>query len=347
MKFLNFTTKDNTVSHLSSLRNLKVLFVKSGGGRNGPFKDIDKYVIRTIDDLVKELYVVSPNGDIQYLVKKHQPDLILVLLGRYLSKEKVKSFTNLGVTTALWTGDDPYIIDIMSETARAFDYVFTNELNCVPYYQSIGCRNVSYLPLGVYEKVFEPKSGSIPKLYQSDICFVGNAFSSRIELFDEIVPYLSNKNTKIVGNFWRKMKNYSLIKGSVRHTWISPIEAATYYNGAKIVLNIHRSADDKKFNLNESNIEAASINPRTFEIAACQAFQLTDIRKDLTNFYIPEKEIEIFSTPNELIEKINYYLEHDQERKEIARNGYTKTYMKHRYHVRLIQLLMYVMENKV
>lgn len=346
MDYIDYSRKENLAFCLSKLGKLKVLFVKSGGGKNGPFKDIDNYVVTSLKELVKQVYPVSPYENITYYAKKYHPDLIVVLLGRHLRREQVISFTNLGITTALWTGDDPYIIDIMGETARYFDYVFTNELNCLPFYKNIGCNNVCYLPLGVFEKVFYPKHGQVPKLYQSDICFIGNAFSNRLQLLDEIIPYLSKRDVKLVGHFWNKLKNHSILAGKIRHAWISPKEAAMYYNGAKIVLNIHRAPDDKKFNMNETNIDADSINPRTFEISACQAFQLTDIRRDLNSFYMPEKEIGTFSSASELVEKIDYYLEHHKERKEIARNGYIKTYMKHRYKVRVTQLLIAVIDKK-
>ncbi|MFD2879981.1 hypothetical protein ACFTAO_34770 [Paenibacillus rhizoplanae] len=62
------------------------------------------------------------------------------------------------------------------------------------------------------------------------------------------------------------------------NTWVQPETAAKFYNGAKIVLNIHRPSAEK-YNRNQSGIIATSINNRTFDAASCEAFQLTDYKK--------------------------------------------------------------------
>ncbi len=58
--------------------------------------------------------------------------------------------------------------------------------------------------------------------------------------------------------------------------WIAPERAALYYNSADVVLNPHRSY---RFALNQNGrgIENISLNTRSLDIAACQAFQLTDL----------------------------------------------------------------------
>ncbi|MGM0882785.1 MAG: glycosyltransferase family protein [Bacillota bacterium] len=55
-----------------------------------------------------------------------------------------------------------------------------------------------------------------------------------------------------------------------------------------------------------------------FEIAACGTLQLTDIRADLDRFYTPGEEIVTYASPQEMIEKNEYYLHHEHERQTIA-----------------------------
>ena len=117
------------------------------------------------------------------------------------------------------------------------------------------------------------------------------------------------------------------------------METAATYNGAKIVINMHRAHDDATFNSNSGQLTAVSPNPRTFEISACGTLQLTDIRDDLGSFYTPGVDIVTYSSPVEMVEKIEYYLNHEEERQEIALRGMYRTMKEHTYAHRLTMLL--------
>ena len=51
------------------------------------------------------------------------------------------------------------------------------------------------------------------------------------------------------------------------------------------------------------------------------------------------KEIDIFGSEEELLEKVAYYLEHEEERVEMANRAYKKVKAKHTYFCRMEQLL--------
>jgi hypothetical protein len=116
---------------------------------------------------------------------------------------------------------------------------------------------------------------------------------------------------------------------------MGPTETARHYFGSKIVINIHRSANDDSWNSNRRRIPALSVNPRTFEIAACGAFQLTDVRNDLSTMYRPGEEIVVYHSPHDFIEKMNHYLTHERERRDIALRGLRRTLLEHTYTQRL------------
>jgi spore maturation protein CgeB len=174
---------------------------------------------------------------------------------------------------------------------------------------------------------------------------MGTAWNNRIALFDQLAPYLSNKNTLIVGPDWNRMQNYHLLSSKIRLEVLSPEDSALLINKSKIVINNHRPFNDTTvFSHNSRNFPAVSINPRTFEISACGAFQLTDVRQELNRDYEMGKDIETYTSPTELIEKIEYYLSHDAERSAIARSGHSKTLKNHTYQKRLLTLLKVVFE---
>ena len=106
------------------------------------------------------------------------------------------------------------------------------------------------------------------------------------------------------------------------------------------MINLHRSYNDKTlFNKNSREIKSHSVNPRTFEVSACGSFQLTDVKSDLNRLYIPGYNIETFTSQKEFMEKIDYYLQNEDEREEIALRGFKEAIQKHTYENRLTRLI--------
>jgi spore maturation protein CgeB len=73
------------------------------------------------------------------------------------------------------------------------------------------------------------------------------------------------------------------------------------------------------------------IKLRNFEIPGCGGFTLSGKADNLDEYYVDGKEIATFSSLDDLIGKINYYLEYDEERKNIAEAGYKRTLKEHTY----------------
>ncbi|MXO80963.1 glycosyltransferase, partial [Paenibacillus sp. OT2-17] len=56
-------------------------------------------------------------------------------------------------------------------------------------------------------------------------------------------------------------------------------------------------------------------------------------------FYKPGEEIETYSSQQELLEKVEFYLTHEKERHEIALRALERTLREHTYGHRIDQLL--------
>ncbi len=63
---------------------------------------------------------------------------------------------------------------------------------------------------------------------------------------------------------------------------------------------------------------------RAMDIMACGGFLLSDYREELAEFFVEGEDMALARTPGEFAEKAAYYLEHEREREEIARNGQRK-----------------------
>ncbi|WP_373558055.1 glycosyltransferase [Paenibacillus sp. XY044] len=307
-------------------RNMKVFYVPQG------FHAIDQGISAALSSLVRECIVVEAPKMLE-LAKKERPDLIFVLNGLHVFPENhledIRRLRALGMTTVVWFVDDPYFSEDTAVACTAYDVVFTHELGCVSFYQGLGARNVHYLPLAVNPEMFKPLRCGPEHLY--DICFIGNAFWNRVAIFDEMAAFLENKKVLIAGGFWERLSRQDLLGRSVRLGFIPPEETVRYYNGAKVVINIHRPDEWGQDNRNIHRIGGKSINPRTYEINACGAMQITDIREDLTSFYRPGYDIDTFASVAELENKITYYLEHDEERRNMAARGLHTTRQAHTF----------------
>ena len=316
--------------------DVKVLFVPAQGA---PYASLDQGIGKELKRLVREAVIADSGQDPVVLAAEHRPDLVLVLdaLGKTFPAGKAAELRKMGIRTAVWLPDDPYHSDTTLGIAPHYEYVFTIEKSCVPYYRELGISQVHYLPLAVNPDVVRPTYAETS--YETDVCFIGSAFWNRVALFDEIAPSLAGKKVKIVGYWWERLKNVDMLKDSIHGVWLSPEETIKYYGRAKIVLNIHRSADDPSHNSNSRNIPAHSVNPRMFEISACGTLQLADIRDGLPEHYEPDHDIATFSSVDELAKKIDYYLRHEDERREMAWRGLAKTMRDHTFSNRLSELL--------
>ncbi|MCR5675538.1 MAG: glycosyltransferase [Lachnospiraceae bacterium] len=63
---------------------------------------------------------------------------------------------------------------------------------------------------------------------------------------------------------------------------------------------------------------------RAMDIMACGGFLLSDYREELAEFFTDGEDLALAHTPEEFAELTAYYLEHEEEREAIARNGQRK-----------------------
>ena len=97
--------------------------------------------------------------------------------------------------------------------------------------------------------------------------------------------------------------------------WVTSIKQSDYvplYQRAKIGLNIH----------NRGKYTVGSY--RLFELAANGVMQISDGDEYLNSFFDEGKEIIGYKNVDDLIDKIRYYLDHDDERLQIATAAYRR-----------------------
>lgn len=108
-----------------------------------------------------------------------------------------------------------------------------------------------------------------------------------------------------------------------------------------------RSLDEMPLIFNQSkiniNITAKSIRSglplRIFDVLGCGGFLITNYQSEIPQFFTIGKDLVTYDSADNLKELCRYYLEHEQERKDIALHGYNTVKKYHTYDIRLLQML--------
>lgn len=91
------------------------------------------------------------------------------------------------------------------------------------------------------------------------------------------------------------------------------------------------------------NITAKTIRTglplRVFDVLACGGFLITNYQEQLSECFEAGTDLEIYSSEEELFDKIRFYLKNDNIRQKIAQNGREKVKNNHTYRIRMEQIL--------
>ncbi|MCD7724741.1 MAG: glycosyltransferase [Clostridiales bacterium] len=78
---------------------------------------------------------------------------------------------------------------------------------------------------------------------------------------------------------------------------------------------------------------------RVFDIMSVGGFVLTDYREDAAELFEEDQEIVMYRSPEELLDKVDYYLAHEQERLRIGVNGYRRVKREYSFERQLSKIL--------
>lgn len=109
-----------------------------------------------------------------------------------------------------------------------------------------------------------------------------------------------------------------------------------YYDMAPYVFK------DAKININITLRSIKSGIPlRGFDILGAGGFLLTNYQADFMDCYVPEEDFVYYESKQDMLNKIDYYLKHEDERIAIAKNGFNRTKENHTYKHRIEEMLSY------
>jgi spore maturation protein CgeB len=198
-----------------------------------------------------------------------------------------------------WFFKDPYVV-----------CVFRDKLALNAFYLPEACNSLWHRRVEL--------SAADHRKYDCDLGTVSNMYYYRARLLENLLNY----DLKIWGKSYPSWLS-SPLRAIYQDEYVAEEEKAKAFNAAKIVLNTMHYG------------EIEGVNCRLFEAAGCGAFQIADWKPALSDLFEPEEEIVTFRTQQELKEKVDYYLAHPEERREIADRAYARAHREHTYERRL------------
>lgn len=187
--------------------------------------------------------------------------------------------------------------------SNKFDLYYTNAKYSVDnQYRNIGV-NAGLLGFAADSEHHFPMK-DIEKKY--DVVIVGGARPDRIPIVNELRKYF---NVGVYGKGWEDGLGF-----------VSGMEQVRAINSGKIYLS---------FSMTMAGYNNVKVG--LFEAIACQSFVITEYMDELNEYFKIGEEIVCYSSVDDLIEKINYYLKNNDERELIAEKAYQRFLNQHTY----------------
>lgn len=160
--------------------------------------------------------------------------------------------------------------------------------------------------------------------YQADVATFGNYYPYRARMLEPLLA--SGLSLKLWG-----ARPPRWLHHPVHKHWAGKVvlgdDKCKAMLAAKIALNTNHYAG------------IGDVNKRTFELAGIGAFQLTDARAALSDYFEPGREVATFTGRDDLVDKVRYYLGRPDERQRMAAAAQVRAHKEHTFAARLRVLL--------
>ncbi len=272
--------------------------------------------------VIKKTTLDSTNRRLISLVKEYKPWLVFSVKAENIYPETILEIRKMNIKTACFFIDLMDHWALIARLAPAYDYFFNQDHVVLRRLrEELGLKNCFYMAHSA-----EPKSDPFTnRVDRYNISFIGQYNSEQYPNREKYLMAVRNSGLNIWGTEgWAKTPLAKLYQGR-------SIGDQRYdiYSHSKIVIDI-----------NWDVLPAEGLSNRPFEATGCGAMFMTDhVREDIKRAYVEGKEVVLFKDEHEMREKIEYYLEHGDEREKIARAGHQRTIKEHTYDHRVRQIM--------
>lgn len=305
--------------------------------------------------LLRKYGKAGMNRRLWEVVKAEQPDLLFSVLfqdeldPRVLRKITVETAT----VTVNWFCDDHWRFENFSRHwAPCFNWVVTTDADALPKYARMGYAHALKSQWACNHHLYHPYQ--LSPAYE--VTFVGQPHGNRRQIVEEIaaaeIPIIVWGRGWDAGRITQaemiRLFNQSRINlnlSNVSTGMLTPgkrLASALRRRGARLLDRLpggkqahdwlrHTPLPQLVDSLTVPAPFREQIKGRNFEVPGCGGFLLTNWVEGLEEYYDIGREIVCFSDTSELIARLHYYLQHEDERLAIAGAGYERTQREHTY----------------
>jgi len=275
-------------------------------------------------------------GGVAAAVEALEPDVVLALAQAPLSLGVLDEIGARRVLRVLWFVEDFRLLTYWREVAAHYDYVFTIQQDeCLEAMAAVTDARVAYLPCGFDPEIHRPLALDADERarYGSEVSFVGAGYWNRRLAFRRFL----DTDLRIWGSDWGGAGDLARVlqRGGAR---IATEEAVRIFNAARVNLNLHSSTYHDGV-----DPRGDFVNPRTFELAGCGAFQVVDARRLLPPLFGTGTELAVAGSVAEMRALTDFYLAHEDERADMAVRARIRALAEHTYAHRMEAMLGTVM----
>lgn len=255
------------------------------------------------------------NRELLKKTKEFQPDLIWLEKALYIYPETLRSIKQFPKSCfIIYYSPDDYLNpeNISRHFLRSipfYDLVVTTKSYNMEELRSFGVHNLFFSNKAFCPEVHRPHHlSSFDRLcLGSRVGFIGTYEAERGRSM--LCLARAGIEVRIWGNGWSRLLGPSHSKLRIEGRPIWGEEYARAISTTDINLCFLRKVNRDK------------VTQRSIEIPACGGFMLAERTDEHTRLFDEGKEAEFFGSDDELIDKVRYYLIHEDERSVIARAG--------------------------
>lgn len=245
--------------------------------------------------------------------------------------ESVEYFKKAGYSAEqLHHGFDPRINVRLKEVLKHIDFSFVGQLIRGTQYHLLREHLLEQIVSQVRIEIFSPSANTDWKNY--------------VKALLKVAVYEGMKATRAIGFSESALRSFPIV-GEAAH-WISrpvlPInkKLQPFLKPAVFGLDMFQILRDSKITLNihANSSPFYASNMRLFETTGVGTCLITDWKANLHELFEPDKEVVIYKSADECVEKVKWLFEHSKKREEIALAGQTRTLKNHTYSQRGLQL---------
>lgn len=270
----------------------------------------------------------------------------------------IQEIRKMGIPTLNFFSNGSFQLYMVEKIAPAYDYNIMTESFRIDDYKRIGARPI-YIPFAANPDFYRPHD--LPR--DIDISFLGQCYGDRVDFVHRI--WSAGLKIEVFGPQWceRAHKENTLKKRMGRIEPFRTFRKALRECRGKVFKErkpvppgiAHPPIDDEamirlfsqsKINLGFStcgDTDAASerivqIRLRDVEVPMSGGFYLVERFDELATMFEYGKEIEGYSSADELLDKCRYYLKHEAERECIRKAGYERALRDHTWTRRFVYI---------